>query len=58
MKNPSPLPRLASNELVVRPLERAETIPSRWYTDPLMFDFDRRSVFAKTWQYAGHLSRM
>ena len=35
-------------------LSRASTIPARWYTEPAFLDAERRSVFARTWQYAGH----
>lgn len=33
-------------------LARAETIPAKWYTDPAMLDEERRSVFARSWQFA------
>jgi choline monooxygenase len=33
------------------PLERAETIPARWYTDPAVWELERRAVFAAEWQY-------
>jgi len=35
-------------------LSRASTIPARWYTDPAMLENERRQVFARTWQAAGH----
>ena len=38
-------------DLRVRPLARAETIPSAWYTDPRFHELDRDAVFAATWQY-------
>src|SRR5437588_7212243 len=38
-------------DLRVRPLARAETIPSAWYTDPRVHQLDRDAVFATTWQY-------
>ena len=38
-------------DLRVRPLARAETIPSAWYTDPRSHELDRDAVFATTWQY-------
>ncbi len=37
------------------PLERAHTIPANWYTDPAVYDLERRAVFADTWQAAGRL---
>ncbi len=38
------------------PLERAETIPSAWYTDPRFHALDRDAIFARTWQGVGHVS--
>jgi len=37
--------------LRVRPLARAETIPSAWYTDPRFHALDRDAIFATTWQH-------
>jgi choline monooxygenase len=34
------------------PLEEAFTIPGSWYTDPRIFDLERETVFAKSWQLA------
>lgn len=50
------LPRLKAGDLQVRPLERAETIPSAWYTDPRFHALDRAAIFAATWQHVadGH----
>src|SRR5438874_11226461 len=42
---------LKAADLRVRPLARAETIPSAWYTDPRVHQLDRDAVFASTWQY-------
>ena len=49
---------LSEQYLVDEPLERAFTIPSRWYTDPAYHTFDQQSVIASTWQYVGHLSQI
>lgn len=35
-------------------LARASTIPARWYTDPAFLAAERRAVFGRTWQCAGH----
>jgi choline monooxygenase len=32
------------------PLERASTIPAAWYLDERIFELERRSVFARSWQ--------
>ena len=35
------------------PLERADTIPAKWYTDPEIHEAESRAVFGNTWQAAG-----
>ncbi|RMD93114.1 MAG: aromatic ring-hydroxylating dioxygenase subunit alpha [Calditrichaeota bacterium] len=47
----------SEEDLKLDPVERAETIPSRWYTDPLFFEFDQKAIFQQTWQYVGHARR-
>ena len=49
---------LTPDALRVDPLPRAETIPSRWYTDPQMADLERSAVFRPAWQVAGHVSQV
>lgn len=48
------LPDLNADTLRVFPLERSETIPSRWYTDPGYHRFDQEAVLGQSWQYVGH----
>lgn len=52
------LPRVSPGDLKIVPLERAETIPSTWYSDPGFHAFDQQSIFSQTWQNIGHLSRL
>lgn len=40
------------------PIERAETIPSAWYTEPEMLFVENTRVFKREWQLAGHLSQL
>ena len=51
-------PTLTDGLLAPEPLERADTIPSAWYTDAFFHTFDQHAVFASTWQYAGAASRL
>ncbi len=44
---------LRKADLTIRPIGRAETIPSSWYTSPEFFTLDRDLVFSRTWQYVG-----
>jgi choline monooxygenase len=45
-------------DLRVAPLERSDTIPSSWYTDPRFLDVERSLIFPRTWQYIGHQNRV
>jgi choline monooxygenase len=40
------------------PLDRASTIPAPWYTDTRLLDLELRSVFRRSWQYAGRLDQL
>jgi phenylpropionate dioxygenase-like ring-hydroxylating dioxygenase large terminal subunit len=39
-------------------LERGLTLPTSWYTDPEFLKIEREAIFARSWQYAGHTSRV
>ena len=54
----TPLPDLTPDTLRVDPLERADTIPSSWYTDARMGPFERDAVFRPSWQVVGHVTQM
>jgi choline monooxygenase len=45
-------------DLKQAPIERAETIPSAWYTEPEMLFVENALVFKREWQLAGHLSQL
>jgi phenylpropionate dioxygenase-like ring-hydroxylating dioxygenase large terminal subunit len=38
------------------PLAQASTIPAAWYIDPRILDLERRTVFRRAWQVAGHIA--
>ncbi|HEY0193576.1 MAG TPA: aromatic ring-hydroxylating dioxygenase subunit alpha [Kofleriaceae bacterium] len=40
------------------PLERASTIPGRWYTDPRIAALEQRTVWSKTWQLIGRAAQV
>ncbi|MEL7362390.1 MAG: aromatic ring-hydroxylating dioxygenase subunit alpha [Bacteroidota bacterium] len=56
--NADALPDMTPEMLAVAPLARAETIPSRWYTDPRMLDFEQATMLRQTWHYVGHASQL
>ncbi len=35
------------------PLERGESLPARWYTDPAITEREIHQIFRKTWSYVG-----
>jgi choline monooxygenase len=39
-------------------LARASTLPARLYTDPAVFDLERRLIFHRTWQIVGRTSQL
>ncbi len=58
MLDKSLLPTITDEDLRIHPLERSETIPSSWYTDHRFHDLDNDVIFARSWQYIGHLSQV
>ncbi len=45
--------RITNNELLRESLDRGYTLPAEWYTDPAIFDLEKRRIFGRSWQYAG-----
>jgi choline monooxygenase len=41
-----------------RPLARALTVPSAWYTDRDLYELERRAVFGGTWQCIGRIDQL
>ena len=58
MRDKLSLPDTTAEDLTIIPLERSETIPSTWYTDPRFFDLDKEAVFCQSWQGISHLSKL
>jgi phenylpropionate dioxygenase-like ring-hydroxylating dioxygenase large terminal subunit len=58
MLAPSQFPDLTPDLLTTVPLERSETIPSAWYTDPRFHELDREAVFGAGWQHVGHAEQL
>lgn len=52
------IPDISPDSLRVDPLPRAETIPSRWYTDPAFHAFERDAIFLRSWVYGCHESQI
>ncbi len=36
----------------------ASTLPARWYVEPAFHLLERERIFARTWQYVGHLDQL
>jgi choline monooxygenase len=52
------LPDIPAEQLARVPVERSETLPSAWYTDPRFADADREWIFARTWQGIAHAAQV
>jgi len=58
MTRPDSFLDLEPDLLLEQALPRAETIPSAWFTEERFHSLDLEAVFARTWQYVGHLERL
>lgn len=47
----------SSIQKVSEKLSEAHTLPSWLYTKPEVLEIEKREIFSKTWQYAGHISQ-
>ncbi len=45
-------------DLELKPIERADTIPSAWYTTSVFLELEENAVFKKNWQLACHESQI
>jgi len=55
---PHPLEQIINAYRRDAPLAQAHTIPAAWYTDPRVFELERRTVFANSWQVAGRIEEL
>lgn len=39
-------------------LRRGDTLPARWYTDPVIYHAERARIFRRTWQFAGYTDQL
>lgn len=49
---------ITEDDLRITPIERAETLSSRFYFGDAVHQFEREHVFARQWQYVGHRSQL
>lgn len=49
---------ISRRDLKIVPIERADTIPASWYTNPEISEFEKEAIFARTWQNIGHLGTL
>ncbi len=40
------------------PLAQARTIPAEWYSDPVLYEAERQSIFGNCWQAVGRLDQV
>lgn len=43
---------------LLQALERGESLPASWYTDPEIVHQENEKIFRKMWQYMGHKSKL
>ena len=46
------------NGSLVGRLDRGETLPASWYTDPAIFAVESARILSNTWQYVGHTGQV
>ena len=51
-------PDIDSSSSLLAALDRGESLPSRWYTDPSITEREITHVFRKSWNYIGPLSQL
>lgn len=41
-----------------RKIEAGQTLPSNWYTDDAIFEFEKRAIFRRSWEFVGHRAQV
>jgi len=49
---------ITESELRILPIEQAETIPSSWYTEQAVYEFELNNLFNTSWQIVGHTDQL
>ena len=44
--------------VLIAALDRGESLPASWYTDPLLTEREGELIFKKSWNYIGPLSEL
>lgn len=50
--------QISLDELIIHPIERAETLSSRLYFGDDVHQFEKEHLFSNSWQYVGHVSQL
>lgn len=49
---------ITESELRILPIAQAETIPSSWYTEEAVYEFELNNLFNTSWQIVGHTDQL
>jgi len=52
--NDKQIPDINPQELQQKPIAQAETIPSGWYRNKEVYEFEKEALFSSFWQLACH----
>jgi len=52
------IPDIKNEDLIIQPINTAQTIPASWYTNKNIFEFELTHIINNNWQYVGHLSQI
>ena len=58
MSNQTLVELINQSELKIYPIDQAKTIPSAWYTEKIICDFEIKYLFNHSWQIVGHINQL